>query len=308
MNYDTHSGTFAPDGGKRPAGKGVRPFPGSVRSFRLSVVVWMIVLGMIQGRLHAEGPGAAAADPEVRVSVRLKGAERLDEIIALRAKVDELEALLRQRASENAHVAAERDLLRQELFDAIDQLEKRNADFRRLELCVAGLSAAGSDPGARAREDRLVEAIGEITKSGRELAILALEFRDEADAARKLLPAGSLEAARLRLKGEALYAASRKFNTITGWRLSGQKAAHCRILSVDPALGIVVLPAGAVHGVFSGLVFRVPGKSPAEQPVTLRVVSARAVTSAAVVTGGDIRTLSPGMEAVAGLQTFSNRE
>ena len=39
-----------------------------------------------------------------------------------------------------------------------------------------------------------------------------------------------------------------------------------------------------------------------------QVITARATTSAAVVTGGDIRTLSPGMEAVAGLQTFINRE
>lgn len=268
----------------------------------------LIFLGVIQGRLHAEKPGTEAAGPEVRVSVRLKGADRLDEIIALRSKVAELETLLRRSASENARLGAERDLLRQELFDAINQLEKRNADFRRLELSVAGLSAAGNDPGAGAREDRLVEAIGEITKSGRELALLALEFRDEVDAARKLLPAGSLETARLRLKGEALFAASRKFNTMTGWQLTGGPAARCRILGVDPALGIVVLPMGACHGMFSGLVLHVPGKSPAASPVTLRVITARATTSAAVVTGGDIRTLSPGMEAVAGLQTFINRE
>lgn len=304
MDYDTHSGTPAPDGGKRPGEKRVVLFSGSLRIFRKSAVVLLIFLGMIQGRLHAEEPGTETREPEVRVSVRLKGAEKLDEIIALRSRVAELETLLRQRISENARVTAERDLLRQELFDAINQLEKRNADFRRLELGVAGLSAAGSDSGARAREDRLVEAIGEITKSGRELALLALEFRDEVDAARKHLPAGSLEAARLRLKGEALFAASRRFNTMAGWQLAGGSADRCRILAVEPALGVVVLPVGAAHGVFCGLVLRVPGKSPAEPPVTLKVVSTRAITSAAVVTGGDIRTLSPGMEAAADLQTL----
>lgn len=262
---------------------------------------------MIQGRLPAAAePGAAT--PEVEVAVRLKGAEKLDEIVVLRGKVAALEASVRERASENARLAAERDLLRQELFDAIRQMEKRNADFRRLELSVAGLSAAGRFSGAPAREDRLVEAIGEITKSGRELAILALEFRDEVDAVLKQLSVGGLEAARLRLKDEALQAASRKFSAMAGWELGRRAADRCRILAVDPVLGVVVLPVGAAHGIFGGLVFHVPGKSPADKVVTLKVVTTRALTSAAVVTGGDIRTLSPGMEAVTDLQTLINRE
>jgi len=222
--------------------------------------------------------------------------------------VAELETLERKRASENASLIAERNLLRQELFDAINQLEMRNADFRRLELSVAGLLAAGRVPGAPAREDRLVEAIGEITKSGRELAVLAVEFRDETDAVLNQLPAGSLEAARLRLKGDELLNASRKFSAMAGWELARKTVDRCRILAVNHDLGAVVLPVGAAQGVFNGLIFHVPGKSPAEPAVSLRVVSTRALTAAAVVTDGDIRALSPGAEAVTDLQTLINRE
>ena len=307
MNYNVRNGISGSDGGKRPGRMEFALSSGIFRKNRLRTVILMISLGMIQGRLPASAENGTAA-PEVQVSVRLKGAEKLDEIIVLREKVAELETLARRRASENARLAAERDLLRQELFDAISQLEKRNADFRRLELSVAGLSAAGTVSGSSAREDRLVEAIGEITKSGRELAVLALEFRDEVDAVLKQLPSGSLEAARLRLKGETLGNASRKFSAMAGWESAKRTADRCRILAVDPVLGVVVLPVGAAHGVFGGLVFHVPGKSPAEPAATLRVVTTRALTAAAVVTGGDIRTLSPGMEAVTDLQTLINRE
>ena len=172
--------------GKRRAG-GKRFFPAGFREIPMAAVILFIGLSPGLGRvLEAAENGAAAPEPEVQLSVRLKGADKLDEIIALRARVAELEALARQRASENAALTAERNLLRQELFDAVNQLEKRNADFRRLELSVAGLLAAGRIPGALAREDQLVEAIGEITKSGRALAVLAVEFRDEADAIRDI--------------------------------------------------------------------------------------------------------------------------
>ncbi len=269
----------------------------------------MVLLFGWSGRA-AEVTEATAKPPEseVWVDVRLKGAERLDEILALRKRVAELEASERRSRAENAVLAAERNLLKQELFDVVNQLESQNAEFRRLELSVAGLSAAGKIPGASAREDRLTEAIGEITKNGRELAVLAVEFCNEVDAIAKSLPDGNLEGVRLRLKIDELRSASRKFSTLSEWRLTAEPVERCRLLSVNVALGIVVLPVGSVHGVFNGLNFYVPGKTPAAVPVRLRVFSTRALVAAAVVTDGDIRTLSPGSEAVTDLQKTINRE
>ncbi len=308
MDYNTHGGMDGDGVGKRRVEKKRFFFAGLCEIPMVAVILFVLLLPDRGRVLAAAENGTAAPEPEVRLSVRLKGAEKLDEIIALRERVAELETLERKRASENASLIAERNLLRQELFDAINQLEMRNADFRRLELSVAGLLAAGRVPGAPAREDRLVEAIGEITKSGRELAVLAVEFRDETDAVLKQLPAGSLEAARLRLKGDELLNASRKFSAMAGWELARKTVDRCRILAVNHDLGAVVLPVGAAQGVFNGLIFHVPGKSPAEPAVSLRVVSTRALTAAAVVTDGDIRALSPGAEAVTDLQTLINRE
>ena len=64
----------------------------------------------------------------------------------------------------------------------------------------------------------------------------------------------------------------------------------------------MVLPIGAAHGVFNGLVYYVPGKTSGAKPVKLRVFATRSLTAAAQVVDGDIRTLSQGDAAVLDLQ------
>ena len=128
-------------------------------------------------------------------------------------------------------MTAERNLLKQELFEAIKQMESQNAVLRRLELSVADLLATGKLSGASAREAILVEAIGGIIKHGQELALLSMEFCNEADAIVKSLPAGNLEGVRLRLKIDEVRSASRKFITMSDWSLDGGPVGRCRILS-----------------------------------------------------------------------------
>ena len=167
---------------------------------------------------------------------------------------------------------------------------------------MAGLLADGSTPKATAREAKLVEAVAGITKSGQDLAVLSAEFCNEADAIVKSLPAGNLEGVRLRLKIDEVRSASRKFITMSDWSLDGGPVGRCRILSVNAELGFVVLPVGFAQGIFNGLTFYVPGKTAAAKPIKLRVFSTRSNISAAQVVDGDIRTLSPGSEAVTDLQ------
>jgi len=288
--------------GKRCAGKS-KIF--SACRWRIGAMAFILMFPLFfsRGRAEtiAEGSGKAS-DSEVWVDVRLKDAEKLDEILKLKKRIAELEALERKARAENAVLAAERNLLRQELFDAINQVESQNADFRQLELSVAGLLAAGKMPEASAREAKLVEAIAQIVKSGRDLAILSAEFCNEADAIVKSLPAGNLEGVRLRLKIDEVRSASRKFSTISDWRLDVKVVDKCRILTVNADLGFVVLPVGAIHGVFNGLMFYVPGKTAGAKPTVLRVFTTRSNVAAAQVVDGDIRTLSPGNEAVTDLQ------
>ena len=273
-------------------------------SWRIGVAVfiylspWMCSLG----RTAEAAVTDKAAEAEVWVDVKVKDAERLGKILELQKKVAEFEALERKLRAENRRLTAERNLLRQELFDAINQVESQNAQFRRLEQSVAGVLAAGDMPGASVREAKLVEAVGRIVKSGRDLAILSAEFCNEADAIVKSLPAGNLEGVRLRLKIDEVRSASRKFSAMSDWQVNAKPVEKCRILAVNADLGFVVLPIGSHHGVFNGLSFFVPGKTAGAKPTVLRVFATRSLVAAAQVVDGDIRALSQGSVAVTDLQ------
>jgi hypothetical protein len=301
MSYKMHSEKSTAGGGNHQTGKSNNFFR---CRWRIGVAVFIFLSPLVGslGRIAAAEATGEADAPEVWVDVKVKDAERLDKILKLQKRTAELEALERKLQAENRRLTAERDLLRQELFDAINQVESQNAQFRRLEQSVAGVLAAGDMPGASVREAKLVEAIGRIVKSGRDLAILSAEFCNEADAIVKSLPAGNLEGVRLRLKIDEVRSASRKFSAMSDWQLDAKPVEKCRILAVNADLGFVVLPIGSRHGVFNGLSFFVPGKTAGAKPTVLRVFSTRSLVAAAQVVEGDIRALSQGSVAVTDLQ------
>ena len=301
MSYKAHSEKLIASVGKRWMEK---KFTFSVcgRQKRVVEFILLFVLICCLGRAEATETESKKNDSEVWVDIKLKGAERLDEIIELKKRISELEALERKVRMEKVRLEAERNLLKQELFDAINQMETQNAEFRQLEQSVAGLLAGGRMSKATAREAKLVEAIAGITKSGQDLAVLSAEFCNEADAIVKSLPAGNLEGVRLRLKIDEVRSASRKFITMSDWKIDAKPVEKCRIAAIKADLDFVVLPVGAAHGVFNGLVFYVPGKTAGAKPVKLRIFAIRSLTAAAQVVDGDIRTLSPGDEAVLDLQ------
>ena len=301
MSYKTHSEKLVAGVGKHRVGECIM-FSNRNRQGRIVRFIFMFSLFFGLGRVDAVETGSKKSGSEVWIDVKLKGAERLDEIIELKKRISELEALERKVKAENARLEAERNLLKQELFDVIKQMESQNAEFRQLEQSVAGLLAVGDVPKATARETKLVEAMAGITKSGQDLAVLSAGFCNEADAIVKSLPAGNLEGVRLRLKIDEVRSASRKFITLSDWKIDAKPVEKCRIAAVEPNLNFVVLPVGASHGVFNGLVFYVPGKTTGAKPVKLRVFATRSLTAAAQVVDGDIRTLSQGDAAVLDLQ------
>ena len=288
--------------GKRCAEK-ILSFSACIKGAEVAIFISALVFLICPGRADDKMPAQEKGEKSgVWVDVKLKGAERLDEIIELKKRITELEALERKARLEKVRLEAERNLLKQELFDAIKQMETQNAQFRQLEQSVAGLLADGNMPKATVREAKLVEAVAGITKSGQDLAVLSAEFCNEADAIVKSLPAGNLEGVRLRLKIDEVRSASRKFITLSDWKIDAKPVEKCRIAAVNTDLEFVVLPVGAAHGVFNGLVFYVPGKTAGVKPVKLRVFATRSLTAAAQVVDGDIRTLSQGDAAVLDLQ------
>ena len=301
MSYKARSEKLIASVGKRWMEK-IFTFSVCGRQKRVVEFILLFMLICCLGRAAAAETESKGNDSEVWVDVKLKGAERLDEIIELKKRISELEALERKVRMEKVRLEAERNLLKQELFDAIKQMETQNAQFRQLEQSVAGLLADGNMPKATVREAKLVEAVAGITKSGQDLAVLSAEFCNEADAIVKSLPAGNLEGVRLRLKIDEVRSASRKFITLSDWKIDAKPVEKCRIAAVNTDLEFVVLPVGAAHGVFNGLVFYVPGKTAGVKPVKLRVFATRSLTAAAQVVDGDIRTLSQGDAAVLDLQ------
>ena len=301
MGYKARSQKLIAGVGKRCVEKSQIFSACGLRS-RVVEFILLFLLCVSLGRAGAAEMSGKDSGLEVWVDVKLKGAERLDEIIELKKKVSELEALERKIRAEKARLEAERNLLKQELFDAINQMESQNAEFRQLEQSVAGMLADSKLLKATVREAKLVEAIAGITKSGQDLAVLSAEFCNEADAIVKSLPAGNLEGVRLRLKIDEVRSASRKFITLSEWKVNLAPVEKCRIAAVKTNLNFVVLPIGAAHGVFNGLVYYVPGKTAGAKPVKLRVFATRSLTAAAQVVDGDIRALSQGDAAVLDLQ------
>jgi hypothetical protein len=104
------------------------------------------------------------------------------------------------------------------------------------------------------------------------------------------------------LKIDEVLSASRKFSAVSKWDLEASPVSKCRVLAVNHELNFVVLPVGYTHGVFNGLILYVPGKTAGAKPIVLRVFTTRSNVAAARVVEGDIRTLSPGREAVTDLQ------
>ena len=150
------------------------------------------------------------------------------------------------------------------------------------------------------REERLLQAMGEVSKDGSALALSAVSFCEQVQQLLKELPIGKVRQAEIQLQLDGLSKDARRFIALTE---SGETVAKgidalrtCRILAVNRELSIVVLSVGSVKGAFAGMIYRV-GK---DRQIQLRVVSVRPYAAAAEVVKGTIGDLAPGMEAGAG--------
>ena len=190
--------------------------------------------------------------------------------------------------------------LRAELFEIKEKFAKQNANYRQLQLWLAGVPAEGAVRKSGRREERLLQAMGEVSKDGSALALSAVSFCEQVQQLLKELPIGKVRQAEIQLQLDGLSKDARRFIALTE---SGETVAKgidalrtCRILAVNRELSIVVLSVGSVKGAFAGMIYRV-GK---DRQIQLRVVSVRPYAAAAEVVKGTIGDLAPGMEAVAG--------
>ncbi len=68
-----------------------------------------------------------------------------------------------------------------------------------------------------------------------------------------------------------------------------------RVLTINDELGIVVLDVGQAQGIRVGTEWTVTNQG--DRTTTLRIIEARPLLCAAIVTGGSLRNLAPGATA-----------
>ena len=251
--------------------------------------------------LHAlEGGHGGGGDSSVTVTIRSADAQRLRELTRLREETGLAAEAVKRLELENESLREEKAELRAELFEIKEKFAKQNANYRQLQLWLAGVPAEGAVRKSGRREERLLQAMGEVSKDGSALALSAVSFCEQVQQLLKELPIGKVRQAEIQLQLDGLSKDARRFIALTE---SGETVAKgidalrtCRILAVNRELSIVVLSVGSVKGAFAGMIYRV-GK---DRQIQLRVVSVRPYAAAAEVVKGTIGDLAPGMEAVAG--------
>ncbi len=273
--------------------------------------------------LHAHEDGRDGGDGSgVTVTIRSVDAQRLRELTRLREETGLAAEAVKRLELENESLREEKAELRAELFEIKEKFAKQNANYRQLQLWLAGVPAEGTVRKSGRREEQLLQAMGEVSKDGSALALSAVSFCEQVQQLLKELPIGKVRQAEIQLQLDGLSKDARRFIALTesGIQLQldglskdarrfialtepGETVAKgidplrtCRILAVNRELSIVVLSVGSVKGAFAGMIYRV-GK---DRQIQLRVVSVRPYAAAAEVVKGTIGDLAPGMEAVAG--------
>ncbi len=205
---------------------------------------------------------------------------------------------------ENEMLRRELAGLRAELIETREKFSKQNANYRQLQLWLAGVPAEGTVRKSGQREEQLLQAMREVATDGSALALKVVSFCEQVQQLLREMPIGKVRQAEIQLRLDDLSKEARRFVALTEAGENAEKGIDplraCRILAVNPELSIVVLSIGSVKGAFIGMIYRA-GK---ERQVQLRVVSVRPHAAAAEVVKGTIDDLAPGMEAVAG----ENRE
>lgn len=163
---------------------------------------------------------------------------------------------------------------------------------------LAGVVDTKSIAGSQEREKQLISMLDALSSASSELAVESSELAAEVN---RLIAESGISPARaasLRLKAQSVIRLAGKVASVSdSSRESSRKVlSKCRIVAVNPKLGIVAIEAGARHGVFKGMVFHtLPGNPQA----SLRITMTHPDISAAEVISGSINQLGAGMSVSA---------
>ena len=269
----------------------------SKMDWKILLIACILLDRFMFGDVYASGQKGEFDDQEMAgIVVRVKPEDAKRQALAgdLRRQLDEAKLASARLEAENRALKVSADRSRHELIELTKMYQLQNGQYRQLQLVLSGALASGKVRSAGEREEQFLKAWSDTAMNGGALAMKTVQFCEQMENELRRLPVGKVRQAELQLQLEDLKRNSRQFIGQTSPGEDQNRLEKCRILAVNRELSIVILPVGAVHGAFYGLLYRV-GKGQAE----LRVVGIRPFVAAARVVSGRIEDLSPGMEAAA---------
>jgi len=210
------------------------------------------------------------------------GKANLKESVSVAAKIAELKLRLRMTSKELG-------ALRKEIADVLKQSEKRDQEYLRLQMSIASSIADGSRKEYDKQNSELLQALYGISRSGEELVSCSTEFCNFVEMIIDHKSITDIDRARVKLRIGKLKVASEKFHMRTKPRSEDLLFKSCRVFTVNDKLQVVVVNVGMTSGMRNGLFLRTKSGD-----CKLSVVAVRPFISAAVVTKGNIASLSKG--------------
>lgn len=266
---------------------------------RLCILSALFALGVslcAVGTAAAEAEAVSDGKTKIRATVLVKESRALSRLGQVE---EELEAVRRERIALEERrkvLETEQAVLRKELFDIFERYRLQEDKYRRLQLETGALLGGEGKLAVSEREERLSGALRRLSGDCKTLTLAVGEYCDHMEETLRELPLDKLVKAGIAWRLDDLKRKSAMLSTIAEHHVNLTPADRCRLLAVNDELRVVVLSAGAVHGVRNGLLW-FSGK---DRQCRLQVIAVRDFLSAAVVVEGGLKELSPGMEAVLG--------
>ena len=219
---------------------------------------------------------------DLAVTKVITGKASLEKRESAAAQIAELELRLRM-------IQQELQFLRKEMAEVLKQSEKRDQEYLRLQMSIAASIADGSRKEYDKQNSELLKSLFEISGSGEELVSYSTEFCDFVGKVIDQESITDIDKARVKLRLGKLKSTAEKFHMRIKPRPKDLLFKSCRVFAVNDKLQVVVLNVGTTSGMRNGLFLRTESGDS-----KLSVVVVRPFISAAVVTEGDISSLSKG--------------
>lgn len=187
--------------------------------------------------------------------------------------------------------------LREELQSKQREIERlsgaltdRENELKKLRIWLANIVADGRITTVSEREQRLMTGVKTLADASEAMVIKSMNFSELLRPKLNALPLSSADRVRLVMALEELERSAARVNSVAGiGRNRLDFMQQIRVVAVRPELGMAVISAGGIHGIFPGMIFNT-----LDGRIKLRVAEIRPQVSGVTAIRGDLRNLVPG--------------